>query len=60
MGQEDLTFTVTSLPTAGILRHGETSVSIGDTFTAADELTYQPGDDRLVERPVCLHGDRSG
>lgn len=41
--QEDLTFTVTSLPTAGVLRHGETSVSIGDTFTATDELTYQPG-----------------
>lgn len=41
--QEDLTFTVTSLPTAGVLRHGETSVSVGDTFTATDELTYQPG-----------------
>ncbi len=41
--QEDLTFTITSVPTAGLLTSGDTVVKVGDTFTATNELTYQPG-----------------
>jgi Ca2+-binding RTX toxin-like protein len=41
---EDLVFTITSVPSNGTLFSGSEIVEVGDTFTGAPTLTYAPGD----------------
>ncbi len=44
--EADLTFTITSLPAEGSLKHGEVEVAVGDTFSGPPMLSTS------LERPA--------